>query len=201
MQHRDLPLPISHALLTNHAGPLPIYGPPSIRRLRVAYRQRFLMLDRVLALQQVGSSAEYMISNSVTMSKDTIQMIRWLAHPTYQLVLPENQYMARLQICNGKHAAPWIVYYRVSCLVYHLFCVTALLDVCHLSVNATTSEHVQTTIKFYRKNNIRMSIKNTGSDYLGRSFSGGSLALWTHNLKNMEYYQTFILSNCNGKTY
>ena len=40
-------------------------------------------------------------------------------------------------------------------------------------------------IKFAREKNIRLSIKNTGHDYVGRSVGKGSLALWPHNLKNI----------------
>ncbi|KAI1114230.1 FAD-binding domain-containing protein [Nemania sp. NC0429] len=40
-------------------------------------------------------------------------------------------------------------------------------------------------LKFAQKSNIRLSIKNTGHDYIGRSAGRGSLSLWTHNLKNV----------------
>jgi hypothetical protein len=35
-------------------------------------------------------------------------------------------------------------------------------------VNATTAEHVKAVVDFARKNNIRLIIKGTGHDYLGR---------------------------------
>ncbi|GAP91978.1 putative FAD binding domain-containing protein [Rosellinia necatrix] len=42
-------------------------------------------------------------------------------------------------------------------------------------------------LKFAQQNNIRLSIKNTGHDYVGRSSGQGSLALWTHNLKDVAF--------------
>ncbi|KAI1424147.1 FAD-binding domain-containing protein [Xylaria sp. FL1777] len=40
-------------------------------------------------------------------------------------------------------------------------------------------------LRFAQENNIRLSIKNTGHDYTGRSNGRGSLSLWTHKLKEM----------------
>lgn len=52
-------------------------------------------------------------------------------------------------------------------------------------VNAIFPEHVQKTVLFAVKNNLRLVIKSTGHDYLGRSTAAGSLLLWLHNMKNM----------------
>ncbi|RFU78090.1 6-hydroxy-d-nicotine oxidase [Trichoderma arundinaceum] len=41
-------------------------------------------------------------------------------------------------------------------------------------------------VNFARENNIRLIIKNTGHDILGRSVGQGALSLWTHNLKSFE---------------
>ncbi|KAK3985844.1 FAD-binding domain-protein [Cladorrhinum sp. PSN332] len=41
-------------------------------------------------------------------------------------------------------------------------------------------------VKFAKENNIRLTIKNTGHDYLGRSVGEGSLALWMHKLKDIK---------------
>ncbi|KAJ8125901.1 hypothetical protein O1611_g7739 [Lasiodiplodia mahajangana] len=49
-------------------------------------------------------------------------------------------------------------------------------------------------LRFAQENNIRLSIKNTGHDYLGRSAGRGSLALWTHNLQEtavLNYSSTY----------
>ncbi|KAK1590108.1 FAD binding domain-containing protein [Colletotrichum navitas] len=54
------------------------------------------------------------------------------------------------------------------------------------AVNATGADDYVKTIKFAQDNNIRLVIRNTGHDYLGKSTGAGALALWTHHLKDME---------------
>ncbi|KAI0469377.1 FAD/FMN-containing isoamyl alcohol oxidase-like protein MreA [Xylaria cf. heliscus] len=54
-----------------------------------------------------------------------------------------------------------------------------------LNINGPTD--VITGIQFAQGHNIRLTIKNTGHDFLGRSAGASSLALWTHNLKNITF--------------
>ncbi|CAF4913767.1 unnamed protein product, partial [Rotaria sp. Silwood1] len=54
-----------------------------------------------------------------------------------------------------------------------------------LAVNATLPEHVQTTIQFVQRYNLRLVIKTSGHDFLGRSRAYGALLLWVHYMKNM----------------
>ncbi|KAI1105907.1 FAD-binding domain-containing protein [Jackrogersella minutella] len=56
------------------------------------------------------------------------------------------------------------------------------------AIDVDTPETVAAGLKFAQEKNIRLSIKNTGHDYIGRSNGQGSLALWTHNLKNMTFF-------------
>lgn len=67
-----------------------------------------------------------------------------------------------------------------------------------LYVDAHEPKHVAAAVKFARKHKIRVSIKNTGHDYFGRSTSPDTLAIWTHNLNNMSYHETFTASNCSA---
>ncbi|GAB1316789.1 hypothetical protein MFIFM68171_06999 [Madurella fahalii] len=53
-------------------------------------------------------------------------------------------------------------------------------------VNATTVKHVQAAVNFARNKNIRLVIKNTGHDFVGRNTGAGSLSVWTHYLKGFE---------------
>lgn len=46
--------------------------------------------------------------------------------------------------------------------------------------------------------NIRISVKNTGHDFFGRSTVPNSLAIWTHNLSNLAFYPNFTASNCSS---
>lgn len=66
-------------------------------------------------------------------------------------------------------------------------------------VNATTVKHVQLAINFARNNNIRVTIKNTGHDFVGRNTGGGAIQVWTHYLKGFEYLPSFQVGEYSGK--
>lgn len=51
---------------------------------------------------------------------------------------------------------------------------------------------------FARKNNISISIKNSGHDYMTRNSQKGSLALWTHGLQDMSHHISFTPDGCTG---
>ncbi|CAF3723512.1 unnamed protein product [Rotaria sp. Silwood1] len=65
-------------------------------------------------------------------------------------------------------------------------------------VRATSPEHVQETARFATANNLRLVIKSTGHDYLGRSTAAGSLLLWLHQMKTMTLIPRY--SSCSGET-
>ncbi|CAF3756681.1 unnamed protein product [Rotaria socialis] len=67
-----------------------------------------------------------------------------------------------------------------------------------LGVNATTVEHVLATIRLTSANNLRLVIKSTGHDYLGRSTAADSLLLWVHHMKNMSLLEQYKL--CTGES-
>lgn len=54
------------------------------------------------------------------------------------------------------------------------------------AVDVASAKHVQATVAFAKKHNIRLVIRNTGHDYNGRSTGAGGLAVWTHHLKATE---------------
>ena len=54
-------------------------------------------------------------------------------------------------------------------------------------VNASEASDYQKTLAFAQRYNIRLVIRNTGHDYIGKSTGAGALAIWTHNLKNIEF--------------
>ena len=64
------------------------------------------------------------------------------------------------------------------------------------AVNVTTAEDVQKTLAFVQQHNIRLTIRNTGHDYNGKSGGASSLAIWTHHLKKIE-----VLANYTSKHY
>ncbi|KAI1326032.1 FAD-binding domain-containing protein [Xylariaceae sp. FL0255] len=65
-------------------------------------------------------------------------------------------------------------------------------------VKATTADQVAATLKFVQ-HGIRLSMKNTGHDYFGRSTTANSLALWAHNIQDLEFANTFTAKGCPAK--
>ncbi|KAI0886801.1 FAD-binding domain-containing protein [Annulohypoxylon maeteangense] len=65
-------------------------------------------------------------------------------------------------------------------------------------VNATNVRHIQAAVNFARNKNIRLIVKNTGHDFGGRSIGAGSLSVWTHHLKEMEFIPSYSIGPYNG---
>ncbi|PQE22275.1 FAD binding domain-containing protein [Rutstroemia sp. NJR-2017a WRK4] len=55
------------------------------------------------------------------------------------------------------------------------------------ALNVSGPADVIAGLEFVRKNNMRLTIKNTGHDFLGRSTGAGSLGLWMHNLDEITF--------------
>ncbi|KAH7338101.1 hypothetical protein B0J17DRAFT_706531 [Rhizoctonia solani] len=64
------------------------------------------------------------------------------------------------------------------------------------SVDARHEYHVSEAVKFAVEHNLRLVIKNTGHDFLGRSSAEGSLSIWTHHLKGINFTDSFIGVGC-----
>lgn len=58
-------------------------------------------------------------------------------------------------------------------------------------VNATEPKHVQAAINFARNTGVRLVIKNTGHDFLGKSGGKDALSIWTHWMKDIEYIENY----------
>ncbi|EWC44300.1 hypothetical protein DRE_01126 [Drechslerella stenobrocha 248] len=63
-------------------------------------------------------------------------------------------------------------------------------------VNATDPSQVEAGVKFARKYNIRLIVKNTGHEFLGRSSGAHSLSIFTHNLQTVEFAERFRPQGC-----
>ncbi|KAI0388906.1 FAD/FMN-containing isoamyl alcohol oxidase-like protein MreA [Xylariaceae sp. FL0594] len=59
------------------------------------------------------------------------------------------------------------------------------------AINVASPDDVMAGIRFAKGKNVRLTIKNTGHDFLGRSTGKGSLALWTHNLKEVTFIDSY----------
>ncbi|CEL56997.1 6-hydroxy-D-nicotine oxidase OS=Arthrobacter oxidans PE=1 SV=2 [Rhizoctonia solani AG-1 IB] len=64
------------------------------------------------------------------------------------------------------------------------------------SVHAETADDVVKYVRFATKHNLRIVIKNTGHDLLGRSTGKGGFALWTHKMNGIQFNQTFLPEGC-----
>jgi hypothetical protein len=59
-------------------------------------------------------------------------------------------------------------------------------------INATEPKHVQMGVNFARNTGIRLVVKNTGHDFLGKSGGKDALSIWTHHFKDIQYIENFV---------
>ncbi|KAL4806377.1 FAD binding domain protein [Aspergillus unguis] len=62
-------------------------------------------------------------------------------------------------------------------------------------VNATTVMQIQLAVNFARNQNLRLVVKNTGHDFNGKAAGKGALSIWTHWLKDKEFYDLYVSDN------
>lgn len=55
------------------------------------------------------------------------------------------------------------------------------------------------TIRTARKHNIRLIVKSSGHDYIGRSSAPNSLSIWVHHLKGIKAHKSFQPKCCDAK--
>lgn len=63
------------------------------------------------------------------------------------------------------------------------------------AVNVTRVEHIRAALAFAARRNVRLVVKSTGHDLLGRSDGYGSLELWLHYFRNGIGFQSRYLSS------
>ncbi|KAH6845745.1 hypothetical protein B0I37DRAFT_344863 [Chaetomium sp. MPI-CAGE-AT-0009] len=63
-------------------------------------------------------------------------------------------------------------------------------------INATTARHVEQGVKFAKKHNVRLVVKSSGHDFVGRSNAPNSLSIWTHHLRGVKVHGSFRPSYC-----
>ena len=67
------------------------------------------------------------------------------------------------------------------------------------AVNATSTWDVSAAVIFARLSNVRIVIRNTGHDYLGRSTGAGSVGIWVHNMKDISIIDDYQDAYYQGK--
>jgi FAD/FMN-containing dehydrogenase len=65
-------------------------------------------------------------------------------------------------------------------------------------VAARTAGDVAAAVTFAREHGVRLAIKGTGHDYLGRSSAPGSLLVWTHHMRDVTVHDAFEISGGHG---
>ncbi|KAF7312068.1 FAD-binding domain-containing protein [Mycena indigotica] len=68
-------------------------------------------------------------------------------------------------------------------------------DVSLYSVEAETIEDIQTAVKFASQHDLRLAVKSSGHDYLGRSTAPYSLLIRVVNFKQITFTEDFIVEN------
>ncbi|KAI1141709.1 FAD-binding domain-containing protein [Hypoxylon sp. FL0543] len=66
-------------------------------------------------------------------------------------------------------------------------------------INATTVKQIQIGVNFARNRNLRLVVKNTGHDFVGRAVGFGSLSIWTHHLKDFQYLPQYQIGEYSGR--
>ncbi|KAK0634305.1 hypothetical protein B0T17DRAFT_611344 [Bombardia bombarda] len=58
-------------------------------------------------------------------------------------------------------------------------------------IKATKAAHIKAGVDFARKNNVRLIVRNTGHDFIGRSTGFGTLIINTHSFQNIQWFNNF----------
>ncbi|HLL24748.1 MAG TPA: FAD-binding protein, partial [Kofleriaceae bacterium] len=64
------------------------------------------------------------------------------------------------------------------------------------AVVARDAADVAAGVRFAREHGIRLVIKGTGHDYLGRSSAPNSLLIWTHAMREITVHDAFVADGC-----
>lgn len=64
------------------------------------------------------------------------------------------------------------------------------------AVAAENSDDIVAAVNFAREHNLRLVVKGTGHDYLGRSSAPKSLLVWTHKMRRVAVHDAFVGAGC-----
>ncbi len=59
------------------------------------------------------------------------------------------------------------------------------------AVAAESAQDIAAAVNFSRDKGVRLAVKGTGHDYLGRSNAADSLLVWTHNMREVSFHRQF----------
>lgn len=58
-------------------------------------------------------------------------------------------------------------------------------------IEAKTRAHIKAGVDFARENGLRLIIRNTGHDFIGRSTGWGALVINTHSFQDVEFMDEY----------
>ena len=61
-----------------------------------------------------------------------------------------------------------------------------------VGVDARSESDVQAAVNFAKQHNLKLVVKGTGHDFLGRSTGRDSFLIWTHHMNQTAYNSTFV---------
>jgi hypothetical protein len=67
-----------------------------------------------------------------------------------------------------------------------------------IGVDARSPEDIQAAVRFAKEHNLKVVVKNTGHDYLGRSTGRNGFMIWTHWMKDIEFHDAFAPDGGDG---
>lgn len=67
------------------------------------------------------------------------------------------------------------------------------------AVAAESAADVAAAVRFAREHGVRLVVKGTGHDYLGRSNAPNSLLIWTHNMRDVTVHDDFRITGGDGQ--
>lgn len=69
------------------------------------------------------------------------------------------------------------------------------------AVSVRNVAQIQLAINYARNLNLRIVIKNTGHDFSAKSVGMGALSLWTHNLKQIQFFKNYRQGSYRGPAF
>ncbi len=65
-------------------------------------------------------------------------------------------------------------------------------EVSPYAVAAQSARDIAAAVDFAREHDVRLVVKGTGHDYLGRNNAADSLLVWTHHMRNINRHDSFV---------
>lgn len=96
----------------------------------------------------------------------------------------------------------WPLYQGLTCMP-----TTTPSDTCQLgaypsyAIEVRSVYQIQLAINFARNANLRLVVKNTGHDFNGKSSGAGALSLWTHKMKDIQFFPDYRSGCYNGPAF